>query len=74
MSEPKKKYDSTEYIHINSRLSNACWECIDACPNGIIGRVNIPFHKHARIDNAEACDGCLMCVEICVQNAISANE
>jgi ferredoxin len=67
-----RRHNKTKYIYINTRLCKACWECIESCPNGVIGKVNLPFHKHARIDNAEECKGCLCCVEVCHQQAITA--
>ncbi len=67
-----KRHNETQYIYINTRLCKACWECIESCPNGVIGKVNLPFHKHARIDNAERCQGCHQCVTTCQQQAIIA--
>ncbi|MBN1369419.1 MAG: ferredoxin family protein [Dehalococcoidaceae bacterium] len=67
-----KRHNETKYISINTRLCKACWECIESCPKGVIGKVNLPFHKHARIDNAEGCQGCHQCVTVCQQQAITA--
>jgi Fe-S-cluster-containing hydrogenase component 2 len=39
----------TDYICLEPGKCQACWECIEACPNGVIGRVNLPYHKHARL-------------------------
>ncbi len=64
------RHNQTKYIYINTRLCKACWECIELCPNGVIGKVNLPFHKHARIDNAGRCRGCGKCVTACQQQAI----
>jgi uncharacterized Fe-S center protein len=66
------RHNATAYIFLNSRLCQACWECIESCPNGVIGKINLPFHRHARIDNAGKCTGCQKCVEACSQQAITA--
>ncbi|RPJ62419.1 MAG: 4Fe-4S dicluster domain-containing protein [Dehalococcoidia bacterium] len=59
------------YISLNTRLCRACWKCVEACPQGVIGKSNLPFHKHARIDKPDDCKGCLKCVKACSQQAIT---
>ena len=61
----------TKYIHLDSRKCEACWKCIESCPNGVMGRTSLPFHKHARIDRPEKCQGCQKCVNVCKEKAIS---
>ncbi len=61
----------TAYIHLETRKCRACWECIRACPNDVIGRINLLFHKHARIEHPEKCKGCRKCVKACQEEAIS---
>lgn len=60
----------TKYIHINTRACNACWNCLDACPKQVLGKIEIGFHRHVRIINEESCTGCKKCVPVCPQNAI----
>ena len=74
MPHGKSKRKSTDYISLNTRLRKACWECVEACPEGVIGKVSILFHKHARIDHAEECKGCEKCVKTCPQQAITAYQ
>ncbi len=62
-------HTKTAYIQITSNCK-ACWECITACPKGVIGKVNLTFHKHAHINKINDCTGCLKCVKICPKNAI----
>ena len=54
---------ATDHILINTKNCNACGKCIEVCPKEVIGKVNIIFHKHAHIDEAEQCIGCLKCVK-----------
>lgn len=61
---------STDHILINTKSCDACGKCIEACPKEVLGKVNIIFHKHAHVDEAEQCIGCLKCVKACPQNAI----
>jgi uncharacterized Fe-S center protein len=49
---------ATAFISINTRLCQACWDCVEACPNGVLGKVNVLFHKHVRIENTDKCRGC----------------
>jgi 2-oxoglutarate ferredoxin oxidoreductase subunit delta len=62
----------TEYIKLDSGKCNACWKCIESCPNDVIGKVDLPFHKHARIDHSDRCKGCLKCVSVCTAKAITS--
>ncbi len=66
------RHSTTEYISLNSHLCEACWQCIEACPNSVIGKIDMPFHKHARIENPDKCQGCRKCIKVCPQQAITA--
>ncbi|MCM1501230.1 MAG: 4Fe-4S binding protein [Bacteroidales bacterium] len=61
---------STGYIALDSRNCKACWECVDACPQKVIGKVKVFSHRHARIVDAESCIGCRKCVKACRYGAI----
>ena len=61
-------HTKTSYIKLTSGC-RACWECVKACPNHVIGEVDLPFHKHTHIDKANDCTGCLKCVKTCPGNA-----
>ncbi len=64
------RHNGTKYIVLVTRLCQACWACVEVCPNGVLGKINLPFHKHAHIDNASACKGCRKCVNVCTNHAI----
>ena len=64
----------TRFIRLDTRQCKACWECVNACPRGVLGKVDLPFHKHARVDRAEQCKGCLRCARTCPNGAIQAKE
>ena len=64
----------TRYIHLDTSQCKACWACVTACPRHILGKVDLRFHKHARVDQAEKCKGCLKCVKACINGAIHARE
>ncbi len=68
------KHNFTKYIRLDTLLCQACWKCVEACPNGVIGKIEFIFHKHSRIDNAERCKGCRECVKVCPQKAITAYQ
>ena len=65
------EYARTKYIQLNTRKCKACWKCLDICSNNVIDRINLPFHKHARIINSINCKGCLKCFNVCEYNALS---
>jgi len=66
------RHGSTGYVRLDTRSCKACWECIEACPQGVIGKIEILFHRHVRIIHAERCKGCLVCVKTCPHSAIVA--
>ena len=70
---PFPRHVDTSYIHLNTSLCKACWACVNVCPQGVLGKVDINFHKHAHIDYAENCIGCLRCVKACPNQAIYTN-
>ena len=65
-------HSKTRYIQIYSENCIACWECVKICPQKVIGKVDILFHKHkhAHIDTTKECIGCFKCVKVCKNNAI----
>jgi Pyruvate/2-oxoacid:ferredoxin oxidoreductase delta subunit len=66
----KRKRTETRFVRLDSRRCIACWRCIGKCPEKVIGRINLPWHKHARIKNADNCRGCLKCVNACESGAL----
>lgn len=65
----------TQFITLDTHACEACWECVEACPNEVLGRVALGrFHRHARITDADACTGCLACVRVCEAGALARRE
>ncbi|MGA2298741.1 MAG: 4Fe-4S binding protein [FCB group bacterium] len=62
----------TEFIQLDRHKCQACWKCLENCPQNLIGKVDVFGHKHARINEPEKCDGCLICMEICESGAYTA--
>jgi len=57
-------------IDIDTKKCKACWKCVDVCPNKVIGKINLLWHKHAKIVNSDYCIECLQCVKVCEFNAV----
>lgn len=68
---PIIRHTKTKYIRLDPHLCNACWKCVETCPNGVIGEAKLLAHKHSHIDYAVGCKGCKKCVEACPQKAIT---
>jgi len=66
-----KRVNQTKYISFNSHNCRACWNCVDACEQGVIGKVSVFNHKHAVIREPEKCTGCRKCVKTCEYNAFT---
>lgn len=67
-------HTETRYIRLNTSRCKACWACVDVCPQNVFGKVDFHFHRHARIDRAENCLGCLCCLDACSNQAILTRE
>jgi 2-oxoglutarate ferredoxin oxidoreductase subunit delta len=67
----KREHTCTSFVLLDTKRCEACWECIKVCSNSVIGRVNLPWHKHIRFVNGSTCTGCMKCVKICATNALS---
>jgi Fe-S-cluster-containing hydrogenase component 2 len=61
----------TKYIRLSPHACRACWECIKVCPEGVLVKIDLPFHAHVHIRNAEACRGCKKCVRVCEYDALA---
>ena len=62
----------TGFIAVDSRRCQACWDCVQACPQGALGKVSVLWHRHVRIQHASACTGCGRCLRVCKQGALFA--
>ena len=67
----KRNRAETQFVRLDTRRCEACWKCIEACTDKVIGKVDLPWHKHARINNADNCKGCLKCVNACESGALT---
>jgi 2-oxoglutarate ferredoxin oxidoreductase subunit delta len=59
---------------LDTRKCQACWKCLAACPNHAIGKIDLPWHKHALIIAPQKCTGCLACIKICQPRAYTRQK
>ena len=57
-------------VELKKDKCNGCEECLEACTSGVF---EMRSGKSAAV-NAKDCVGCLSCVAICEQEAISVEE
>jgi ferredoxin len=55
----------SKYIYADTSKCEACWECIEVCKYGVLGKVDFWFHKHVVFKNGDACRGCKKCFAAC---------
>ena len=65
-----RSHTRTAFIELDRHACQACWECIDACPNGVLSRLDFFIHRHAQVRHAELCKGCARCVRACPNDAL----
>ena len=70
LHSPFQRHKMTKYILVNTHLCEACWNCLDVCPNQVLGKLEFGGHRHIRINASENCKGCKMCVQACPNHAI----
>lgn len=63
-------HNTTNYIHIDRARCIGCFQCVDVCPKGVLGKVNLPLHKHVHVDHPDQCVGCFACLSCCPAQAI----
>jgi len=63
---------TTKYIRADFRRCKACWDCLDECKWDVLGKVDVWFHKHVVIKNAEDCRGCQKCIAVCPNKVFEA--
>jgi len=61
----------TSFIQLDTKKCIACWECLTECKNNVIGRINLPWHKHSKFINGKDCTGCLKCINVCEPGALT---
>jgi Pyruvate/2-oxoacid:ferredoxin oxidoreductase delta subunit len=66
-----RKSTRTSHVQLDTRKCKACWRCLEDCQKQVIGKVNLPWHKHALIINSDKCTGCLRCINACPHDAFS---
>lgn len=69
-----RSHTLTPFVQLNTSKCKACWKCLRHCPQLVIDKVDLPWHKHALITNPDACSGCLKCVRICEHSAFSKRD
>ena len=69
----RRPRDVTDHIVLDRGVCEACAECVEACPNGVLRLVAVGPHRHAKIvrKTADACTGCFACVRACEAGALS---
>jgi len=66
----------TKYIEMEPHgKCVACWDCVRACPKGVLKQMNIIVHKHVIVGkHADACIGCLRCMKACTKGVFRATD
>jgi 2-oxoglutarate ferredoxin oxidoreductase subunit delta len=61
----RHRVHSSKYIYADTSKCEACWKCIEVCKYGVLGKVDLWFHKHVKFKNADECRGCKKCIAAC---------
>ena len=69
-----REHTRTAHVELNRKKCKACWQCLENCPNQVIGKIDLPWHKHALIVDSRHCSGCLKCVKTCRYGAYTKSD
>jgi len=61
----------TKYVWANHQKCKACWKCVKVCPQQVIGKTGLLWHKHIAIKNPDSCIGCKSCIQVCPYGVFS---
>jgi ferredoxin len=64
-----REHTRTLFVKLNTEKCKACWKCIESCKNRVIGKVDLPWHKHVLLTAPDKCTGCLKCIGVCSNGA-----
>ena len=64
----------TDHVLLDRRRCEACWECVEACPTGVLGAISFGPHRHAVVERPGDCIGCWACVRACESEALTSRQ
>ncbi len=65
---------ATPFVVLDRSRCEACWCCVEGCPEGVLGKVEFLSHRHAVVEAGERCTGCGRCVKACKSGALSRKD
>lgn len=57
-------------VQIDIEKCDACWNCIDTCPNQSLEKANNGTKNHTKV-KADDCIDCYLCVDQCNTGALT---
>lgn len=64
----------TDHVALDRRLCDACFRCVEACPEHVLRALRVGRHAHAVIREPERCTGCQKCVKACTAGALTRRD
>jgi len=65
---------ASPFITLDRSRCEACWECVAACPESVLGKIDVWFHRHSVVNAGDRCVGCGRCVTACTAGALSYRD
>ena len=69
-----RRHVRTKYFEVDTSKCTACGKCIDECLYQVFKIVGVKFllinHRHIKVVKPDDCVGCLLCLDVCPENAI----
>ena len=60
-----REHTRTPFVQSYARKCKTCQKCLEDCPNEVINKVDLLWHKHALIVEPDKCTGCLKRINVC---------
>jgi len=68
-----RNHTFTPFVKLDTHKCKACWKCMTDCPDKVIGKVDLPWHKHVLLLEPGKCTGCNKCIKGCEFGALTRN-
>ncbi len=69
-----RRATATPFVLLDRSRCEACWSCVETCPEAVFGKVEFLRHRHTVVETGDRCLGCGRCVKVCKSGALTRRD